>query len=212
MFRILIALCRKYGKLSIVATQMMASMCENPRPTRAEVSDVATAVILGADAVMLSDETANGNYPIETIKEMKNVILYTQNHYRVDPLTVDTDRDSYDAIANAAVRIADEIDADVIIAATMSGATAEAIAAQRPTMPIVAVTNNDRVAHQLSVRYGVTAYVREVSDSYAFDTAQELKIKGYLKPAEGKDKLKVIVVSGLRSEEGATNSIQIREI
>ena len=210
--RKLIALCRKYGKVSIVATQMMASMCEEPRPTRAEVSDVATAVILGADAVMLSDETGNGKYPIETIKEMKRIILYTQNNYRIDPLTVDTENDCYDAIADATVRIAKEIDADVIVAGTMSGATAEAISAQRPTIPVVAVTDNQRVAGQLALRYGVTSFVRDVSDSVAFDTAQELKIKGYLKPAEGKERLKVVVVSGLRREEGATNSIQIREI
>ena len=80
--RKLIALCRQYCKLCIVATQMMGSMVDNPRPTRAEVSDVATAVLLGADAVMLSDETANGKYPIEAIKEMKKVILYTQDQQR----------------------------------------------------------------------------------------------------------------------------------
>ena len=75
--RQIISLCRQYGKLSIVATQMMSSMVDNPEPTRAEVSDVATAVIMGADTVMLSDETANGSYPIETVKAMKKVIMYT---------------------------------------------------------------------------------------------------------------------------------------
>ena len=78
--RKLIAMCRANAKLCIVATQMLSSMVDSPEPTRAEVSDVATAVVQGADTVMLSDETANGKYPLETVKAMKKVILYTQNH------------------------------------------------------------------------------------------------------------------------------------
>ena len=78
--RRIIALCRKYSKLSIVATQIMGSMVDNPEPSRAEVSDVANAVIQGADTVMLSDETANGKYPIETVQAMRRTIMYTQEH------------------------------------------------------------------------------------------------------------------------------------
>src|SRR5690606_19393642 len=83
--RQIVGLGRKYAKPTIVATQMLASMTEMPEPTRAEVSDVATAVIVGADCVMLSDETANGQYPIEAVEVMKRVILYTQAN---QPLTV----------------------------------------------------------------------------------------------------------------------------
>ena len=95
--RKIIALCRQYGKLSVVATQMMASMVDSPEPTRAEVSDVATAVILGADTVMLSDETAMGKYPLEAIAAMKRVILYTQENTVPAPLSdvlVSQDHDS----------------------------------------------------------------------------------------------------------------------
>ena len=212
--RKLIALCRQYSKIVIVATQMMSSMVDNPRPTRAEVSDVATAVLLGADAVMLSDETANGKYPIETVMEMKKVILYTQDHSKILPLDKETTGTykNYDAISRAVVKLAEQIDADLIVATTKTGATAEAIAAQRPNIPMVSVTSNPRVAGQLALTYANSAFVREYGDDYAFDVVQDLKNNGYLKTPEGKDYLTAIVVSGLRDAEGGTNQIQIRKI
>ena len=212
--RKLIALCRQYSKIVIVATQMMSSMVENPRPTRAEVSDVATAVLLGADVVMLSDETANGKYPIETIKEMKKVILYTQDHSRILPLDKETTGNykNYDAISRAVVRLAEQIDADLIVAATKSGATAEAIAAQRPNIPMVSITSDPRVAGQLALTYGNSAFVREYDENYEIDAVQDLKNSGYLKVPEGKTDLTAVVVSGLRDEQGGTNQIQIRKI
>lgn len=212
--RKLIALCRQYSKICIVATQMLGSMVDNPRPTRAEVSDVATAVLLGADAVMLSDETANGKYPIEAIKEMKKVILYTQDNSRILPIDKDTigNYKNYDAISRAVVRLAEQIGADLIAVATKSGATAEAIAAQRPNIPMVSITSNKRVAGQLALTYANSAYVREYDDNYVIDTIQELKNNGYLKLDEDKKELTVVVVSGLVDEEGGTNQIQIRKI
>ena len=212
--RKLIALCRQYSKLCIVATQMMGSMVDNPRPTRAEVSDVATAVLLGTDAVMLSDETANGKYPIEAIKEMKKVILYTQDNSKILPIDKDTTGNykNYDAISRAVVRLAEQIDADLIAIATKSGATAEAIAAQRPNIPMVSITSNRRVAGQLALTYANSAYVREYDENYTLDAIQDLKASGYLKVSEGKEDLTVVVVSGLRDEEGGTNQIQIRKI
>lgn len=212
--RKLTALCRQYSKLCIVATQMMASMVDSPEPTRAEVSDVATAVLLGVDAVMLSDETAQGKYPIETIKEMKRVILYTQSHSRILPICADPmgEYKNYDAISAAAVQLAEAIDADIIIAATKSGATAEAIAAQRPKTPMISVTSNPRVAGQLALSYANVTFVRPYEDNYAVDLAQDLKANGYLRLPEGKKELVAVLVSGLRDEEGGTNTIQIRKI
>ena len=142
--RQIIALCRKHGKLSIVATQMMASMVNAPEPTRAEVSDVATATVQGADVVMLSDETANGHYPIEAVAAMKKTIVYTQENWPVSDSgkrVIKTGFESLNAISQAAVSIAEEIGASNIIAETKSGATAANIAACRPHMPIVAVTS-----------------------------------------------------------------------
>ena len=212
--RKLIALCRQYGKLCIVATQMMGSMVDNPRPTRAEVSDVATAVLLGADVVMLSDETANGKYPIETVKEMKKVILYTQDNSRIVPLgkEVTGEYKSYDAISQAAVRLAEKIEADLIAVGTRSGATATAIASQRPNIPMISVTSNPRVAGQLALTYANSSYVRPYAEDYAVDLVQELKANGYLKLEEGKKDLTVVFVTGLRDEEGGTNRIEIRKI
>ena len=212
--RKLIALCRQYSKLCIVATQMMGSMVDNPRPTRAEVSDVATAVLLGTDVVMLSDETANGKYPIETVKEMKKVILYTQANSTITPLgkEVTGEYKNYDAIALAAVRLAEKIEADLIAVGTRTGATADAIAAQRPNIPMVSVTSNPRVAGQLALTYANSAYVRPFAENYAVDLVQELKASGYLKLPEGKEFLTVVFVSGLRDEEGGTNRIEIRRI
>lgn len=212
--RKLIALCRQYGKLCIVATQMMGSMVDNPRPTRAEVSDVATAVLLGADVVMLSDETANGKYPIETVKEMKKVILYTQDNSRIMPLSkeVTGEYKSYDAISQAAVRLAEKIEADLIAVGTRSGATAVAIAAQRPNLPMVSVTSDPRVAGQLALIYANSSYVRPYAEDYAVDLVQELKQNGYLKLEEGKKDLTVVFVTGLRDEEGGTNRIEVRKI
>lgn len=211
--RKLIALCRKHSKLCIVATQMMGSMVDNPEPSRAEVSDVANAVIQGADAVMLSDETANGKYPLEAVKEMKKVILYTQNHSKVTPLESDpvSASKTYDAISSAVARLAEKIEADVIVCQTASGATAASLAAERPNVPIVSVTSNARVAAQLALTYANAAFVRPYSEDYGIDLARELKNTGYLKPEEGKTDLLAVVISGSPRANG-TDTIKIRHI
>ena len=212
--RKLIALCRQHCKLVIVATQLMSSMVEQPEPTRAEVSDVATAVLLGADAVMLSDETANRKYPIETIAEMRKVILYTQSHQSLQPIDKDPvgEYKSYDALSKAAVTLAEQIEADLIIAMTASGATALSIAAQRPKMPLISVTGDQRVANQLALTYSNSAYVREFAPNCAMALAGELKNEGVLQPRQGEDDLMIVFVSGVyRNDVGGTDTIQIRK-
>ena len=210
--RKLIAMCRANSKLCIVATQMLGSMVESPEPTRAEVSDVATAVVQGADAVMLSDETANGKYPLETVQEMKKIILYTQNHSRLAPVSRPKDKDLiYDAISNSAVRLAEDIKADLIVCQTASGVTATVTAAQRPNIPIVTVTSNRRVANQLALIYANSAFVRPYEKGFGYKLAKELKDDGYLRLNTDKKDLLAVIVSGDRDIIG-TDTIKIRYV
>jgi pyruvate kinase len=207
--RRIIALCRKHGKLSIVATQMMASMVDNPEPTRAEVSDVANAVIQGADTVMLSDETANGKYPLQTVAAMKKVILFTQDNAPVAPIhdTAVSAKKQRDAISTAAVSLAEQLNVSAIIAETKSGGTAANIAAHRPNLPIVSVTSVARAAQQLSLSYANRSYVRPDSPEAGFEIATELKAEGFF----GDSPATVIIVSGQQPGIiGTTDTIKVR--
>lgn len=157
----LIGLGMRYAKPTIVATQMMVSMTESPAPTRAEVSDVATAILIGADCVMLSEETAAGQYPIEAVRTMKRIILRTEHDLFpriVWPEYEDHSRQG--AISRAIKRLALNIQAKAIVAETKTGATALYVAATRPNVPLFAVTNVTRTAQQLSIVYGIKSYVR----------------------------------------------------
>jgi pyruvate kinase len=207
--RRLIALCRKHGKLSIVATQMMASMVDSPEPTRAEVSDVANAVIQGADTVMLSDETANGNYPLETVAAMKKVILYTQDNAPVSPIHDEfiAKNMQLDAISTAAVKLAEQLKVDAIIAETKSGETAATIAGHRPNLPIVSVTSELRAAQQLGLSYANRSYVRPDGDDAGFELAKELHDQGLF----GEGSARVIIISGQQpGVRGTTDTIKVR--
>lgn len=211
--RQIVALCRKHGKISIVATQMMASMVDNPEPTRAEVSDVATATVMGADVVMLSDETANGDYPVESVAAMRKTITYTQENWPVTitgEKVVSPEDARRNAISRAAVTIADEIDATAIIAETKSGATAANIASMRPRLPICAVTSSARAAQQLALTYATRSFIRPDGDKAGVELAKELFGQQYF----GKmDKLAVVIVSGRQpGVTGATDTIRVRTI
>lgn len=210
--REIIRLCRKYGKLSIVATQMMASMVDSPEPTRAEVSDVATAAILGTDVVMLSDETANGNYPVETVKMMANTVRYTQSRWPMNDMPIEEGEANRrrNAIAHAAVEVAERVDADLIIAETKSGATAARIAALRPELPIIAVTPSPRVAQQLALSYATRSYVRDDEEHAGVNVAKELLTTGKY---SSNGRLVVVVVSGRQSgATGGTDTLRVRVI
>jgi pyruvate kinase len=144
---------------------------------------------------------------------MKKVILYTQNNTRVMPIESDpvgSLGENYNAVAHAAARLAEKIEADVIVCQTASGATADAIAAERPNVPIITVTSNPRVAGQLALTYANSAFVRPYSPTYGLDLAQELKASGYLQT--DKKELTIVIVSGQPNTQGGTDTIQIRKI
>lgn len=207
--RQIISLCQKHAKLSIVATQMMSSMVDNPEPTRAEVSDVSNAVIIGADCVMLSDETANGMYPVETVESMKRVILYTQENAPVRPLSQPLELDTHSAaISAAAVALAKHLHATAIVAETKSGATAQRIAAHRPFRPVISVTSDPRVAQQLALLYANKSFLKPDGEKAGLELAKELVASGYL-PRQST----LVFVSGRQPGlKGATDTIRVRTV
>jgi pyruvate kinase len=206
--RRIIGLGLKHSKPTIVATQMLASMVDSPEPSRAEVSDVATAVILGADCVMLSDETASGKYPIEAVKFMKRIILYTQKNM---PLTVSfmDNKENHSrqaSISRAILSLADSIEAKAIVAETKSGATAQDIAAKRPNVSIIAVTSDPRTAQQLCIVYGTKSYVRPV------DALAAAKLTDWLRKNKLFNKGDIVVTASGKypGVVGTTDTIKVR--
>lgn len=207
--RQIISLCQKHAKLSIVATQMMISMVDNPEPTRAEVSDVSNAVINGADCLMLSDETANGDYPVKTVETMKRVILYTEEHIPTHSLATPLEIDTHSAaISAAAVDLAERLRATAIVAETKSGATAQRLAAHRPFRPIVSVTSNARVAQQMSLLYANKSFLRPDGEKAGLAIANELVENEFFPHGST-----FVLVSGLQPGlQGATDTIRVRKI
>ncbi|BCS91142.1 MAG: pyruvate kinase [Candidatus Micrarchaeota archaeon] len=151
--KFLVKKARAARKLVIVATQLMSSMVSNTKPTRAEVNDVANAVYEGVDAVMLSEETAIGRYPIETVEQLNRIIEENQL-FGVDELPLPTES-PYDMIASAAASIVNSKFVEHIVSLTSTGATAKRVSAIRPNADIIAVTLSRKVARMLSLYYGV---------------------------------------------------------
>ncbi|HSX30544.1 MAG TPA: pyruvate kinase [Candidatus Saccharimonadales bacterium] len=209
--RQIIGLGLKYGRPTIVATQMLASMTEMPEPTRAEVSDVATAVLVGADCVMLSDETANGQYPLEAVEIMKRVILYTQSHAPVKAVFPGDEERTVSrqlAISRGIISLSESISAAAIVAETKSGATALTIAAERPEIPLLAVTDDARTAQQLAIVYGVKSYVRPVSRQAAE------KLTDFLRETRVFKKGDIVVTASGKypGVVGTTDTIKVRQL
>ncbi len=157
--KMLIKKCNDAGKPVITATQMLDSMIRNPRPTRAEVSDVATAIFEGSDAIMLSGETASGSYPVESVKTMARIAVMIENSLDYEELLIKKnirfDNSITDSISFATCRTCLDLKASAIISATSSGYTAAAVSKYRPKAPIIAATENVNVMRRMSLYWGV---------------------------------------------------------
>lgn len=157
--KMIIDKCNQRAIPVITATQMLDSMIRNPIPTRAEATDVANAVFDGTDALMLSGETASGQYPVEAVQTMDSIAQYAENSamYKatIDERKIYTKSTITDAVALSAAQSARTLSADSILTATQSGYTARKISKYKPRMPVIAVTDSQKVVNQLSLSYGV---------------------------------------------------------
>jgi len=212
--KMLVDKCRAAAKPVIVATQMLDSMIRNPRPTRAEVSDVANAVIDHTDAVMLSGETASGKYPVETVETMARIVSETEAS-KYDNVEVDANamagRSAEEALSGVANILAHDTKAKLILVASLSGDTGRVVSRYRPELPIYVATDNERVRHQLNLSWGVRPFILP-----RCHTVEELveRAIGYLKKEKMiKKEDKIIVVAGEPvGASGIVNLIEIKTI
>lgn len=199
------------GKPVITATQMLASMQYNPRPTRAEASDVANAILDGSSAIMLSGETAAGKFPVEAVKTMHSLALTTEANLEefgyLQKIPFHSTNVVTEAISGAATSMAKDLGAAAIISLSESGFTSRLISKHRPECPILSVTGNERVARRLSMNWGVEAvtYHGEPGDRAKIEFAtQVVREKGFA--GEGDC---VIVTAGHNQLSGGTDMIRI---
>ena len=208
----IVRLCREQGKPIIVATQMLESMTESPAPTRAEASDVATAVYEGSDAVMLSAETATGTYPVQAVEMMAKIshsIEDDESYQRMrDAEALLSDHTSSDAITFAAKQVAETIGASLIATYTTSGSTAFRTSRMRPSIPILALTSDLKTARKLCLSFGVYPFWAKDVKSFSkiIDKAIDIALKEDL-VVEGE---RIVVTAGVPfGAPGSTNTLRI---
>ncbi|MGL4624278.1 MAG: pyruvate kinase [Culicoidibacterales bacterium] len=206
----IIEVCNAAGKPVITATQMLESMQKNPRPTRAEVSDVANAVLDGTDAVMLSGESAAGDYVLESVETQNRIAARVQSELDHEGILAFAAATSQGTVNGAiGLSVADSVlslDAKFVVALTQSGATARAIAKFRPAAPILALVPNGRVARSLALSYGVNPIV--VGETTTFEQAVEIARKEAV--ANGAVEGDVVVLTGgYPTGQGNTNLLHI---
>jgi pyruvate kinase len=204
------------GKAVITATQMLESMVENPRPTRAEASDVANAILDGTDAVMLSAESAAGKYPVEAVETMARIALYTEAHQNphVDELRARILRGPHSAVARSLARVAssvaDELDSRLIVAFTESGMTAELLSCYRPKAPIVAITYHEETYRRLALWWGVVPVMSAfyaTTDEMILKGEELLERRGLASSGET-----IVMLAGQQNTAGATNMLRVHTL
>ena len=203
--------CRMQGKPVIVATQMLDSMIRNPRPTRAEVSDVANAVFDGTSCVMLSGETANGNYPVEALSAMVGIVEEAEQsiHYwrRFEKMMGVSASNIDDAITHTCCLTAKDLDAKAILVATSSGRTARMICRFRPSCPVAALTMHEKVRRQLAISWGIIPFLTgEVTST---DRIFSMSVEVALKEGLVQNGDTVVITAGVPlGRSGSTNLIK----
>ncbi|NRT78788.1 pyruvate kinase [Clostridium beijerinckii] len=212
--KMIIKKCKAAGKPVVTATQMLDSMMRNPRPTRAEVSDVANAILDGTDAIMLSGESANGDYPVEAVATMAKIAEETEKslEYKVAVSQAKTHIPAIaGVISRAASNAANELEAAAVITSTQTGATAKRISQCRPECPIIAVTPDPIVARQLAFSWGVYPVVAnkmESTDEMLERSVEIAKNNEFVKSGDI-----VVLAAGVPVDQvGATNLLKISEV
>ena len=203
--RTIISKVNAHYKPVIVATQMLDSMIRNPRPTRAEVSDVSNAVIQSTDAIMLSGETANGRYPVEALKTMSAIAEFTEEHqkYKIPNFSeLEGEANVSSAVGVAAVQTSVHVEAKCIVTPTMSGQTPRLLCNFRPSVPIYAVTPNERACRRMQIDWGVTPLMGYQEDSTENIVSHALYVVNREKKVKPGDM--VVVTAG----DPATNKVR----
>lgn len=210
--KMIIEKCNKAGKPVITATQMLDSMMRNPRPTRAEASDIANAIFDGTDAVMLSGESANGKYPVEAAKTMARIARAAEAKIDYETALMkrkeDTLLNAASAISLATCTTARELKVSAIITATQTGSTARMVSKYRPECPIIAVTPTDEVARKLALTWDVFPIVArkfESTDEMIIESVRKSKEEGYVENGD-----LVVVAAGIPVHySGTTNMLKV---
>ena len=208
----IISKCRLVGKPVVVATQMLESMIDAPAPTRAEASDVAGAVFDGADAVMLSAETAAGQYPVESVEFMARIVSSAEAHVRSDPTSgpgeLPVEKSVYHAVARTSVGLAETVDAKVMVAFSSSGNTAVRIARERPGIPFLVMTPYQEVRRKLCLLWGTYTAASAYSDDFESAITEaifEIRKRGMAGTGQ-----QVVIIAGMPfGIVGTTNSMRV---
>ena len=203
----------------ITATQMLESMIENPRPTRAEASDVANAILDGTDAVMLSAETAAGRFPVAAVETMARIAGYTEKHLSLHRSPVRRRAAPADkatpmvarSLARVAATVAEELDCRLIVAFTESGSTARLVSSFRPGAPIVAITRHETNYRELALWWGVvplySGVLENTTDDMVLRAQALLKERGLVREGDT-----ILMLAGQSHTAGATNMLRVHSI
>ena len=212
--KMLIKKCRMKGKVVITATEMLESMINNPRPTRAEISDVANAVYDGTSAIMLSGESAGGKYPVESTANMAKIAEFTESKINYERLFNETNfeiRNAIDAVSHASVDLAMDVGAKAIVVSSISGKTVRMISRFRAPIDILGVTTSEKVWYKLGLSWGVTP---AIAGRFEHTTPMMNNALGLAKMAFDLKKNDYVVLTGgnAGSKPGTTNLIKLETI